>query len=92
METYMETNRPLAVIFEKKNGYLSDLERELGERTVLQLEAMGYIENAPSANGDTWKISSRARRMADLKYKPSNFFERLVDWYYFNVRRVRLSI
>ena len=88
----METNRPLAVIFEKKNGYLSDLEKELGERTVLQLEAMGYIENAPSANGDTWKISNIAKRIANLKYKPSNIIERLVDWYYFNVRRVRLSI
>ena len=88
----METNRPLAVIFEKKNGYLSDLERELGERTVLQLEVMGYIENASSANGDTWKISNMAKRIANLKYKPSNIIERLVDWYYFNVRRVRLSI
>lgn len=92
MATNMAANRPLEVISERKNGYLSDLERELGERTVRQLEAMGYIENAPSANGDTWKISSRAKHMADLKYKPSNFVERLVDWYYFNVRRIKLSI
>lgn len=88
----MAENRPLAVISERKNGYLSDLERELGVHAVRQLEAMGYIENAPSANGDTWKISNRAKRMAELKYKPSNVIERLVDWYYFKVRRVKLSI
>lgn len=88
----MAENRPLAVISKRKNGYLSDLESELGVRAVRQLEAMGYIENAPSANGDTWKISNRAKRMAELKYKPSNMVERLVDWYYFNVRRVKLSI
>ena len=40
----MVTNRPLAVISERKNGYLSDLEIKLGERTVRQVEAMGYIE------------------------------------------------
>lgn len=88
----MAEDRPLAVISQRKNGYLSELEKELGEQTVRQLEAMGYIENAPSAKGDTWKISSRAKRMADLKYKPSNMIERLVDWYYFNVRRVKLSL
>ena len=88
----MADNRPLAVISKKKNGYLSDLERELGEHTVRQLEAMGYIENAPSTNGDTWKISSRAKHMADLKYKSSNIIERLVDWYYFHVRRVDINI
>lgn len=90
--TIMVKNRPLAVISQKRNGYLSELEHELGEQTVRQLEAMGYIENAPSANGDTWKITRRARRMAGLKYKSSSMFERLVDYYYFNIRRVKLSI
>ena len=54
---------PLKHIYEAKCGNLSDLERNLGKSTVRQLEAMGFIMNAPSQHGDTWKISSRAESL-----------------------------
>lgn len=90
-ETRVE-NRPLYVIYRDRKGHLKDLEAKLDERSVRQLEAMGYIENAPSADGGTWKISSRADHIARLKYGSRSFIDRLVDLYFFKIRRVNLSV
>jgi len=71
---------------------LKDLEEEIGEHTVRQFEAMGYIENAPSRKGDTWRISKRAYRMARLKYGRMSLIEHITDRYFFNVRKVSISL
>lgn len=42
-ETRVE-NRPLYVIYKDRKGHLKDLEAKLDERSVRQLEDMGYIE------------------------------------------------
>ena len=84
-------DRPLYVIYKDRKGHLKDLEAKLDERSVRQLEAMGYIENAPSIDGGTWKISSRADHIARLKYKSPSLLDRLIDWYFFKIRKVNLS-
>lgn len=89
-ETRVE-DRPLYVIYKDRKGHLKDLEVKLDERSVRQLEAMGYIENAPSIDGGTWKISSRADHIARLKYKSPSLLDRLIDWYFFKIRKVNLS-
>lgn len=90
-ETRVE-NRPLYVIYKDRKGHLKDLEAKLDERSVRQLEAMGYIENAPSADGGTWKISRRADHIARLKYESSSLLDWLTDLYFFKIRKVNLSI
>lgn len=83
---------PLEFIYETKDGRLSDLERELGKTTVRQLEAMGFIKNAPSANGDTWKISDRARRLGDISSRPYTRRERIKDFYRYKLPRMLFGV
>lgn len=85
-------SHPLYVIYKERKGHLKDLESKLDKRSIGQLEAMGYIENAPSADGGTWKISRRADHMARLKYGKPSLLDKLSDWYYFKVRKVEINI
>lgn len=79
---------PLKHIYETKCGNLSDLERNLGKSTVRQLEAMGFIMNAPSLHGDTWKISDRARRLGDVSFRTYSRKERFKDFYRYKLPRM----
>lgn len=79
---------PLKYIYKAKCGSLSNLERDLGKSTVRQLEAMGFIMNAPSLHGDTWKISDRARRLGDVSFKPYSCKERFKDFYRYKLSRM----
>lgn len=83
---------PLLVIYKEKSGKLSDLEKKLGKREVRQLEAMGFIQNALSQHGDTWKISNRALRLAELKTKPYTLKERRSDFFHFKLRKLLFGI
>lgn len=84
----MVRESPLQVIFKAQCGKLSDLEDRFGKREVRQLEAMGFIQNAPSQYGDTWKISSRAQRLAVLRSKPYTLKDRRSDFYRFKLRKL----
>ena len=82
----------LNYIYKKKFGTISELSREFGETAVRQMEAMGYIINAPTKDGDTWKISSRAKKLAELRYRDNTLFEKLCDWFYLKVRKIDFSL
>ena len=81
----------LLYIHEKQNGYISELETKIGQERVRQLEAMGYIKNAPNPKGNTWMISKRAARMATSIYRESTKWEKITDWFNRNVRRIDFS-
>ena len=81
----------LLYIHEKQNGYISELETKIGQERVRQLEAMGYIKNAPNPKGNTWMISKRAARMAKSIYRESTKWEKITDWFNRNVRRIDFS-
>ena len=78
----------LQVISNAQYGTLRELEERLGKREVRQLEAMGFIQNAPSKYGETWKISSRARRLAKLRSKPYTMKERRLDFFRFRLPKL----
>ena len=84
----MVRESPLQVIFKAQCGKLSELEERLGKREVRRLEAMGFIQNAPSEYGETWKISSRAQRLAELKSKPYTKRERRSDFCRFKLPKL----
>ena len=83
----MSSVRPLKIVFEKKRGRLSELLEILDEHTIRQLEAISYIE----ISNDSWKITSKGEYIGNLKYKKSNFIEKLIDWYYFKVCGVNFN-
>lgn len=88
----MDKDNFLRYIYDHKHGLRSDLVRLYGERTVRQLEATGFIVNAPGPKGVTWGISNLANDIASLKYSRLSFMERLTDWYYTHVLRVNTSV
>lgn len=81
----------LNIIYQKKHGYISHLKKEIGEESVSQLEAMGYIQNAPNPDGDAWKITKRALKRAKLFYEKPTLWECLKDWFYLHIRRIDFS-
>lgn len=82
----------LHYIYQQKCGNVADLETRFGNVAVRQMEAMGYIINAPKDTGDTWRISNRARKLAELRYRKSTISERFHDWINLNVRKIDFSI
>lgn len=87
-----EYQSPLKFIYDAKCGKLSDLEKKLGQGTVRQLEAMGFIKNAPSSHGETWKISSRAMSLAEVSFRPYSRRDRLRDFYRFKLPRMLFGV
>lgn len=84
-------NDSLLYIHQKKHGYISKLEAKIGKIEVRQLEAMGYIVNAPNSRGNTWKISKRAEKMASSIYRESTLWEKSLDWFNHKIRRIDFS-
>lgn len=82
----------LYYIYTQKHGLRAELVEKFDERTVRQMEATGFIVNAPSAQGVTWKMSHMADEIATLKYSKLTWKERLVEWYYTHIRKVNLSV
>lgn len=86
--TNVNYNECLAYIYNKKYGYIDELESKLGDEVVRQLEAMGYIENAFDSQADTWRISERAVKRHKSITRKSSWGERISDWYYKHILRI----
>ncbi len=83
---------PLKIIYDTQSGSLEQLERQLGKNTVRQLEAMGFIKNAPSADGDTWKISARAEHLGKISFQRYTLRDRLKDIYRYKLPRLLFGV
>ncbi len=82
----------LYYIYAHKHGLRADLVEKFDDRMVRQMEATGFIVNAPSDQGITWKVSRMANELATLKYSKLSWKERFTEWYYTHVRKVNLSV
>lgn len=82
----------LHYLYTTECGKVAELKAKFGDDAVRQMEAMGYIVNAPTAEGDTWRISARARKLAKLRYRKSTKRERMCDWFNLKIRRIDFSI
>ena len=87
----LDHNNPLSIIYQKRQGRMDDLRRSMDEHQIRQLEAMGYIVNAPSKYGDTWKISKKALEIAKLRFHKSSWLNKIDDWFLINVKNVALA-
>ena len=88
----MDKKNYLSYLHLHTNGKVSDLQKVFGEEGIHQMEAMGYIVNAPSKDGETWKRSTRAARLAQACYRKSTALEKIGDFINVHLRKVDYSI
>ncbi len=82
----------LEVLYRTPCGYIDELENKIGVENVRQLEAIGYIVNAPSEKGYTYQISKRAKQIVSDFFGKMTIRDYLSDLYYTYIRRVSFSI
>lgn len=75
---------------DRGHGYVRDL--ELTEREVRGLEMQGYIKNAVSPHGDTWKLTERGRKVRNLMLGHRTRQQKIGDWILKNLLRMHVTI
>lgn len=76
----------------KGYGLLKDLESALSENEVRDLELLGYIENAISPNGETWKLTKKGKKLRKLLMNRSSLSDFLKDWIYTKILRFNVNL
>lgn len=66
----------------KGAGLLKELEENLSEKEVRKLELLGYIENAISSQGETWKLTRKGLKLRKLLCGGNTPLDALKDWIY----------
>lgn len=79
-------------IFRNSSGLMSELEAAISRGEVRRLERLGYIENAISAKGETWKLSKKGKASRDLLMGKRTFWDRISDFFYRKILGFRASI
>lgn len=79
-------------IFEHKSGLLCDLEAAISAEEVRRLERLGYIENAVSPKGETWRLSKKGRKARKALVGKVSFRDRISDFFLSNVLHYSVSI
>lgn len=82
----------LEVLYKHPFGYVAELENMIGEEDVRELEAIGYIENAPSEKGNTYKISNMVKHMTSAFFDKRTFRDFISDFYFTYIKRVSFSL
>ena len=79
-------------VFNANSGLMCDLEKTITPDEVRRLERLGYIENAISPKGETWKLSRKGRASRDLFLGKQSLFDRLSDFFYRQILGYRVSL
>lgn len=78
--------------FRSGSGLLCDLENEITPEEVRRLERLGYIENAVSPKGETWKLSPKGKAARKLLLGKRTVFSCLSDFFYRHILDFRVSL
>jgi len=73
-------------------GLLKDLESALSENEVRNLELLGYIENAISSEGETWKLTQKGKKMRKLLMNHKSLGDFVKDWVYTKILRFNVNL
>lgn len=76
----------------KGYGMLSVLEKSISPAEVRRLERLGYIENAISPQGATWRLSAKGKRMRKNLMKGTSLAMRCSDFFFKYVLRYNVSL
>ena len=79
-------------IFNHSSGLLSELENKISPQEVRRLERLGYIENAVSPNGETWRLSKKGKQSRHILMQKSSWRGRISDFFYRHVLGYQVSI
>lgn len=77
---------------DKGYGMLDTLEKRISPAEVRRLERLGYIENAISPKGATWRLSAKGKRMRKNLIGGSSFVSRCSDFFFRYVLRYNVSL
>jgi hypothetical protein len=77
---------------DKGHGFVRDLEQDLNEKEIRSLELQGYIKNAVSECGPTWKLTEQGRQVRDFLLGKRTRKMKVLDWIYKNVLRMNVII
>lgn len=77
---------------EKGYGMLNVLEEQITPQEVRRLERLGYIENAISPEGATWRLSNKGKRMRRNLLKKSSYSSKFTDFFFKRVLHYHVSI
>lgn len=84
--SYEEFSRYL---YEHPFGVMDELKEKFGSQRVNQHLAMGFMNETIFSN---YTLTKRGKEFLDLKYKPLTLWERLVDFWYFKILKVKLKL
>lgn len=76
----------------KGAGLLKDLEDELTPKEVRKLELLGYIENAISSEGETWKLTRKGVKLRKLLNEENTPIDTLKDWTYKHLFKININL
>lgn len=76
----------------KGSGLLKELEDQLSESNVRDLELLGYIENAMTTKGETWKLTSKGRKLRKLLSERNSCGDTIKDWFYRRILRFNVNL
>ena len=79
-------------IFRHSSGLLSELEKVISPQEVRCLERLGYIENAVSPKGETWRLSKKGKQSRDILMQKYSWRDRISDFFYRHVLGYQVSI
>lgn len=79
-------------IFRNNSGLMSDLEKAISKEEIHRLERLGYIENAISPKGNSWKLSKKGKDSRDLLLGKHTMWDTISDFFYRYILGFRTSI
>lgn len=79
-------------IFSKNSGLMRDLEGAVTPEEVRRLERLGYIENAVSPQGETWRLSKKGKQARQALTEKPTIMDLLSDFFFRNILHYRVSL
>lgn len=79
-------------IFRNNSGLMKDLKEAISDNEIRRLERLGYIENAVSPKGETWKLSARGKASRSLLLGKRTLWGRISDFFYRHILNFRVSL
>lgn len=72
------------------SGLISKL--SMSKEDIESLELQGYIKNAISSNGDTWKLTKKGIKTRAFFLNKRSFKMRIADWVCRHILRLHVSL
>ena len=89
---YMDNRTLENPVFAHSAGLLSELEKEITESEVKKLERLGYLENAISPKGETWRLSKKGKMARKAILNKSSWYDCLSDFFFRHILHYHVSL